>query len=204
MFSRSALRTLLRRLAPAAVAAGVLWYAGLADVWSRAASTLAERIVRAAESPARTFLVRDGKYVVPERADLPEGERRAILPSAATWSLVVLLALIFATPRVTSGRGAAGAAVAAGLLLVSHALHLALKVGTLYATAYGDWSTGHVSSVRREALATGGYFFDVALVYALPFVFWAVSVAFPLGFTAEDEAAPRGRGGKGKRREGRV
>lgn len=155
--------------------------------------------MRAAESPARTFLVREGNVVAPDRPDLPGADRRGLQPSAVTWNLVALLAFVAATPGILSRRGAVGAAVAGALLLVAQGTHLALKVGVLYMTAYGDWSAAIVTPFRREVVATTSYFFDIVLIYAIPFVLWAACVAFPL--SAAEAAEPIRKGPKGKKKK---
>ena len=52
---------------------------------------------------------------------------------------------------------------------------------------------------QREVVATGRYFFDIIGKYAVPFIFWAITLR--LGEEEEEAAKPNAAPAKGRRRK---
>ncbi len=187
------IRSLLLRLPLAAAAALLAWYAALEGAWGTLVAGVTEPLVRLFERTPVTRLTLEGTLLVVSRSDLSSD---SALPSFAlapiTVNLVLLLALLWATPRTLRAEGLWRIAAALGALLASHVLHLILTVETLYATSLGPWSVAAYPRWQREVLATGRYFFDIALKYALPFVLWALTLDLA-PFEERTARAPRRR-----------
>jgi hypothetical protein len=181
------LKSLLVRLPLSAGLAIVLWFTVVKDPWGGLVTRAGEGWIRFAERTKVTRLSFDGGMVVVERADLStRSETPAVSAAPITANLVLLLALLFATPAPLRAPGfPARAAAALGALLLTQVLHLSFTVQTLYATQLGAWSLVSWPRWQREVVATGRYFFDIIGKYALPFVFWAVTLRL-----FEDEEAP--------------
>ncbi|MCE7960487.1 MAG: hypothetical protein DYH06_21510, partial [Acidobacteria bacterium ACB2] len=158
----------LARLPLAAALALLAWFAGVPEPWGRAVVAAAEPAIRLTESPAATFLTWEDDEVLFRRSDF--GTRSGtpgfrIAPVTA--NLVVLIALLAATPKGGGPRLRGGALALLGLF-ASHVLHVALTVGATYATDLGAWSLWAYPRWQRELLAGGRHFFDIALKYAMP------------------------------------
>jgi hypothetical protein len=181
-------RKLLARLPLAAVLAFGLWFLGLSEAWGRAVTAATEATIRAFERPPVTFLTWEGNAVAYRRSDFSSrSDSPGLDPSAVTGNLVLLLALAFAVPGVASARGAVRTSLALAALFVSHVVHVALTVETTYATQLGAWSLYAYRPYQRELIASGRYFFDIALRFALPFVLWGILIVVP--FANERDAA---------------
>lgn len=200
-------RSLVLRLPLAVLLALVLWYGLLAGPYGRALVAAAEGLSRFLERPAVTHLEMDGGNVVVERSDF---HSRSQLPAFAlspiTANLVLLLTLLFATPKGLRERSFAFPVAALAALFASHLLHLVLAVQTIYATNLGTYSELAFRRWQRELLATTRYFLDIVGKYALPFVFWA----FTLRLGGDEQDAAEGTPEAGarpfrprKRRKGR-
>ena len=172
------LKKLLVRLPFAAVLAILLWFAVLKDPWGGLVTRASEAWIRFAERTKVTRLSYDEGLVVVERSDLStRSEIPAFSAAPITANLVLLLALLLATPPELRGSAfpARGLAAVAALLL-TQVLHASFSVQTLYATRLGEWSAVYWPRWQREVVATGRYFFDIIGKYAAPFVFWAVTL----------------------------
>lgn len=183
------LKKLLVRLPLAAVLAILLWFVFVDHAWGALVTRAAEGWIRFAEKAKVTRLSFDDGLVVVERADLStRSEIPAFSAAPITANLVLLVALVLATPRELRGRAfAARVALAFAALLLTQVLHLSFAVQTLYATQLGTWSVVNWPRWQREAVATLRYFFDIVGKFAVPFVFWALTLR--LGEEAEEGAA---------------
>ena len=174
-------RRFLARLPLAAGLALLVWFGGLASVWGRAATAASEKAIRILERPPVTFLQWEDGNVLFRRSDFSS---RSGTPGfeagGVTGNLVLLLALAAATPGAGSGRGLLRAALAGAALFATHVVHVALTVQATYAVDLGAWSLYAYPRWQRELFATGRYFFDVALKYALPFFLWGLLVVLPV------------------------
>lgn len=196
------IRALLARLPLAAGLAILLWFAVVGRPWSAFVTRASEAWIRSAERTKVTRLAFEERTVVVQRADLSSrSETPAFSAAPMTANLVLLLALLFATPRdLRASAYPARLAAALFALLVTQVLHLSFTVQTIYATQLGAYSAATWPRWQREVVATGRYFFDVVGKFAVPFVFWALTLRI-----GEEErpgkadAAP----GKGRRRKGR-
>lgn len=196
------IKTLLVRLPLSAVLAILLWFVVLNHPWSSLVTRVGEWWIRAAERTKVTRLSFDDKLVVVERADLStRSEIPAFSAAPITANLVLLLALLFATPpALRASAYPARAAAALGALLLTQVLHLSFTVQTLYAMQLGAWSAASWPRWQREVVATGRYFFDIIGKYAVPFIFWAITLR--LGEEEEEEAGkPNAAPAKGRRRK---
>lgn len=187
-------RRFLARLPLAAGLALLVWFGGLASPWGRAVTAVSEKAIRLVERPSVTFLQWEDGNVLFRRSDFSS---RSGTPGfeagGVTGNLVLLLALAAATPGCGTGRGLARAGLAGTALFATHVLHFALTVQATYAVDLGAWSLYAYPRWERELLATGRYFFDVALKYALPFFLWGLLVVLPiLNERAEAEAGAGG------------
>ena len=193
------LRKLLARLPLAAGLAILLWFALVGRPWSALVTRASEGWIRAAERTKVTRLAFEDGMVVVQRADLSSrSETPAFSAAPMTANLVLLLALLFATPRdLRANAYAARVAAAFAALLLTQVLHLSFAVQTLYATQLGAWSVATWPRWQREVVATGRYFFDIVGKFAVPFVFWALTLR--IGEDAEAEAG-KGNAAPGKRR----
>ncbi len=191
------LKKLVVRLPLSAGVAILLWFALLNHPWSRLVTDASERWIRAAERTKVTRLAFDEGLVVVERADLSSlSDVPAFSAPAITSNLVLLLALLFATPpALRASVFPARAAAALGALFVTQVLHLSFAVQTIYATQLGAWSAASWPRWQREVVATGRYFFDVVGKYAVPFVVWAVTLRF-----GEEEGGAKHDAAPAKRR----
>ncbi|MFN7990479.1 MAG: hypothetical protein U0529_23620 [Thermoanaerobaculia bacterium] len=185
------LKKLLVRLPLAAGLAILLWFTVLKDPWGGLVTGASEWWIRLAERTKVTRLSFDAGLVVVERSDLStRSDVPAFAAAPITANLVLLLALLLATPPALRGSAfPARAAVALAALVVTQVLHLSFTVQTLYATRLGEWSAVSWPRWQREVVATGRYFFDIIGKYATPFVFWAVTLKL---FDEEEAAAKPG------------
>jgi hypothetical protein len=176
-----AARRLLLRLPLAAAAALAVWFAGGSDVYERALTGATEATLRAVERPTATFLEWQKGTVTIRRSDFSSRSQLPVYdPSSIAGNAVILLALLLATPGVGTTRWVVGSLLSLLVLFLSHVVHFALAIETLYATELGAWSVYAYAKWQRTAIAGGRYFFDIALKYALPFVTWALFVLIPL------------------------
>ncbi|HMM33887.1 MAG TPA: hypothetical protein PKA62_04025 [Thermoanaerobaculia bacterium] len=191
------LRKLLARLPLAAGLAILLWFALVGRPWSALVTRASEGWIRAAERTKVTRLAFEDGMVVVQRADLSSrSETPAFSAAPMTANLVLLLALLLATPRdLRASAYAARVAAAFAALLLTQVLHLSFAVQTLYATQLGAWSVATWPRWQREVVATGRYFFDIVGKFAVPFVFWALTLRI-----GEDAEAETGNAASGKRR----
>ena len=195
------IKKLLVRLPLSAVLAILLWFAILDHPWGGVVTRVSEWWIRAAERTKVTRLAFDDGLVVVQRSDLStRSEIPAFSAAPVTANLVLLLALLFATPPALRASAFPGRAAAAlGALLLTQVLHLSFTVQTLYALQLGAWSAVSWPRWQREVVATGRYFFDIVGTYAAPFVFWALTLRI-----GEDEAEkPNAAPAKGRRRRKR-
>lgn len=185
-------KKLLARLPAAAAAALVFWFAGSAQLCGRAVMTTTEATTRLFERPAATVLQWDDGVIAIRRSDAPgRTETLGFNPIALTGNTVLLLALAWATPGAASRNGLVRLLLASLLLFLAQVVHLSLALQTLYATQLGSFSVEHYAPWQREVVATGRYFFDIALTYALPIVLWGLLVVLPAW---REENALRERG----------
>ncbi len=194
------LKKLLVRLPLSAVLAILLWFAILDHPWGGLVTRVSEWWIRAAERTKVTRLAFDDGLVVVQRSDLStRSEIPAFSAAPITANLVLLLALLFATPpALRASAYPARAAAAFGALLVTQVLHLSFTVQTLYALQLGAWSAVSWPRWQREVVATARYFFDIMGKYAVPFVFWVIT----LRLGEEDDAAkPNAAPAKGRRKK---
>ena len=194
------LRRLLVRLPLSAAAAILLWFVLLDRPWGALVTGGSEAWLRFGERAKVTRLAFDGGLVVVERADLSSrSDIPAFSAAPMTANLVLLVALLLATPPPLRGSAfAARAAAAFALLFVTHVLHVSFAVQTLYATKLGAWSAASWPQWQRELVAAARYFFDIIGKYAVPFVFWALTLK--LGEEAEAEEARKASAAPGKGR----
>ena len=186
------LKTFLARLPLAAGLAILLWFALVGRPWGALVTRAAEGWIRTAERTKVTRLAFDDGLVVVERADLSSrSDTPAFSAAPITANLVLLLTLLGATPRALRGSVfAARAAGALAALLLTQVLHLSFSVQTLYATQLGAWSGVSWPRWQREIVATGSYFFDIVGKYAVPFVFWALTLRIGEEGAPNANAAP--------------
>ena len=197
------IKKLLVRLPLSAVLAILLWFAVVDHPWGSLVTDVSEWWIRAAERTKVTRLAFDDGLVVVQRSDLStRSEIPAFSAAPITANLVLLLALLFATPpALRASAYPARAAAALGALLVTQVLHLSFTVQTLYALQLGAWSAVSWPRWQREVVATARYFFDIMGKYAVPFVFWVIT----LRLGEEDEAAMQNAApakGRRKKRKG--
>lgn len=173
-------RRLLARVPIAAAAALLIWYAGGAEIYGRALAAVTERALRLFERPPVTFLTWDDGVAMIRRTDFSSrSEMPAFDLAAVTGNYVLLLALCLSTPGAGTRQGLKAGLLATLALFATHVLHFALAIETIYATQLGAWSVYAYERWQREIVASGRYFFDIALKYALPFVIWGVLVLLP-------------------------
>lgn len=193
------LRRLLVRLPLSAAVAILLWFVVLDRPWGALVTGASEAWLRFGERTKVTRLSFDDGTIVVERADLStRSDIPAFSAAPMTANLVILVALLLATPPALRGAAFPGRAAAAFLLLfVTHVLHVSFAVQTLYATGLGAWSLATWPQWQRDVVAAARYFFDIIGKYAVPFVFWALTLK--LGEEAE-EGARKESAASGKRR----
>jgi len=183
-------RRLLLRVPVAAAAALLIWFAGGSEVYGRALAAATEGVLRAFESRPVTFLTWEDNTVQIRRSDFSSRSQIPVFrPASVTGNAVLLLALYLSTPGAGTRKGLVRGALALGVLFLTHIVHFALAIETIYATQLGAWSVYAYERWQREIVASGRYFFDIALKYALPFVVWGVFVMLPLLKVREDEVA---------------
>jgi hypothetical protein len=200
-------RRFILRLPLAATGALLLWFLGLASVWGNSVVAVSETAIRAVERPSATFIEWQSPRVVTfrrsdfaSRSGLPGFD-----PASITANLALLLALWGATPGAASGWLVRRGLACVAALFASHVLHVVLTVEATWATRLGAWSEWHYPRWEREFFATGRYFFDIVLKYALPFALWGVLLLVPAlrareETAAEEERAPSSARKRKKRR----
>lgn len=200
-------RKLLARLPVATAAALAVWFGFAAELCGRAVMQTTEVSTRAFERPRATLLAWDEGVIQVRRTDAPEAtESLGFRPAALTGNAVLLLALAWATPLAASRNGLLRLVLGLLVLFVLQVVHLGLALQTVYATGLGDFSRQRYSPWEREIVATGRYFFDVVLTYAMPILIWGLLVALPAWRECERVAAParvdppRSPAGRGPRR----
>ncbi len=171
----------------------LLWFLGLASWWGQSVIAVSETLIRAVERPSATFVEWQSTRAVSfRRSDFASRSGQpAFDPAAITANLALLLALWSATPGATSGKLARRGLACAAILFASHVLHVILTVEATWATSLGAWSEWYYPRWQREIFATGRYFFDIVLKYALPFALWGFFLAVP-AFRASEAAAEEG------------
>jgi hypothetical protein len=158
----------------------VVWIVAGAELWNRAVTTTTESAIRLVERPRATMLTWKSNAVVIHRSDSPDDvdlDYRDL--DLVTFNVVLLLALVWATPRVTGFSNFLPALAALAVLFASHILHFSLAIETIYATQLGEWRTAAYAPWQREVIASGRYFFDIALKYALPLALWGLLILVP-------------------------
>jgi len=183
-------RRLVLRLPLAAAGALLLWFLGLASVWGESVVAVSETVIRAVERPSATFIEwQSTRVVIFRRSDFgSRSGRPGFDPASITANLALLLALWGATPGAASGRLVRRGLGCVAALFASHVLHVVLTVEATWATRLGAWSEWHYPRWEREVFATGRYFFDIVLKYALPFALWGFFLLIP-AFRAREQAA---------------
>jgi hypothetical protein len=178
------------RLPFAAGGALLLWFWGLDALWGRAVIDTAETTIRAVERAPSTFVEwRSNRVVVFRRSDFgSRSDLPGFDPALMTFNLALFLGLWAATPGAASLRGLRGGLGGCVLLFASHVLHVALAIEATWATKLGAWSIWNYPRWQRELFATGNYFFDIVLRFALPFAFWGVFILLPTLRAQEEEA----------------
>jgi hypothetical protein len=175
-----AARRLLVRVPVAAAAAILLWFAGGSEIYERTLAAVTETTLRTFERPAVTFLTWDGGTVQIRRSDFSSRSQLPVFnPASIAGNAVLLLALCLCTPGAGTRQGLVRGLLAFLALFASHVVHFALAIETIYATQLGAWSVYAYERWQREIVASGRYFFDIALKYALPFVVWGLFVLMP-------------------------
>jgi hypothetical protein len=194
------LKKLLARLPLSAGLAILLWFVVVDAPWGRLVTRASETWIRSAERTKVTRLVFEKGFVVVERSDLSSrSDIPAFSAASITANLVLLLTLLAATPpALRASAFPVRAAAALGALLVTQVLHMSFTVQTLYATQLGAWSAVSWPRWQREVVATGRYFFDIIGKYAVPFVFWVITLR--LGEDAE-AGKPNAAPAKGRRKK---
>ena len=185
-------RRLVLRLPLAAAGALLLWFLWLASPWGQSVVAVAEATIRAVERPSATFIEwRSTRVVTFRRSDFgSRSGQPGFDPAFMTANLAMLLALWGATPGAASGRVALRGLGCTLVLFASHVLHVVLTVEATWATKLGAWSEWHYPRWQRELFATGNYFFDIVLKYALPFALWGVFILLP-ALRQREEAEPK-------------
>ena len=152
----------------------------------------AETAIRAEERPSSTFIEwRSTRVVTFRRSDFgSRSGQPGFDPAFMTANLAMLLALWAATPGAVSGPIALRGLACTAVLFASHVLHVILTVEATWATKLGAWSVWHYPRWERELFATGNYFFDIVLKYALPFALWGVFILVP-ALRQREEAEPK-------------
>ena len=127
------IKKLLVRLPLSAVLAILLWFVILDHPWGGLVTRASEWWIRAAERTKVTRLAFEDGLVVVERADIStRSEIPAFSAAPVTANLVLLLALLFATPpALRASAFPARAAAALGALLLTQVLHLSFTVQTI-------------------------------------------------------------------------
>lgn len=198
------LRRLLVRLPLSAAVAILLWFVVLDHPWGGLVTRASETWLRFAERTKVTRLSFDDGMIVVERSDLSSrSDIPAFSAAPMTANLVLLVALLLATPPPLRGSGFPGRAAAAfALLFATHVLHVSFAVQTLYATSLGAWSAASWPQWQRDVVAAARYFFDIIGKYAVPFVFWALTLK--LGEEAEEEEARKKTAAPWRRRRSKA
>lgn len=159
-------------------------------MWGESVVAVSETVIRAVERPSATFIEWQSPRVVSfRRSDF--GSRSGhpgFDPASITANLALLLALWGATPGAASGRLVRRGLLCLAALFASHVIHVVLTVEATWATRLGAWSEWHYPRWEREVFATGRYFFDIVLKYALPFALWGFLLLVPALRAREEEA----------------
>jgi hypothetical protein len=173
-------RRLLLRVPLAAAAALAIWFLGGSEVYGRALAWATETALRLFERPPVTFLTWDSGTVQIRRTDFSSRSQIPVFrPASVCGNTVLLLALYLSTPGAGTRQGLLRGALALFVLFLTHIVHFALAIETIYATQLGAWSVYAYERWQREIVASGRYFFDIALKYAIPFVVWGIFVLLP-------------------------
>ncbi len=190
-------RRLLLRVPLTGILATVLWFIGIGGAYSRRVIDATEATLRLFERPPVTFLHWENGSISVRRSDFSTRSGAPNLdPDPITANLVLLLALVFATPGVSEKNALLRALAAFAGLFASHVAHLALTIETLYATKLGPWSQYAYTNLQREILSSVRYFFDIALTFAMPFLLWGVLLLLPAMRRREAAAAEPARPGR--------
>ena len=173
----------------------LLWYGGLNELSGRAASSAAESTIRAFARPASTLVEwKSIRAVTFRRSDFgSRSEVPGFDPAGITANLALFLALWAATPGTATAKAFRGGVACLVALFASHVLHVVLTVEATWATMLGSWSIYHYPRWLREIFATGRYFFDIVLKYALPFALWGAFLLVPAIREREERAEERDR-----------
>jgi hypothetical protein len=173
-------KRLLRRIPLAAAIAFLLWFAAGSEAYERTVAVVTETTLRALERPPVTFLTWEDGRVLIRRSDFSSRSQLPVFDLASVaGNAVLLFALYLSTPGAGTRSGMARGLLAFLLLFITHVVHFALAIETIYATQLGSWSVYSYARWQREIVATGRYFFDIALKYALPFVLWGLVILLP-------------------------
>jgi hypothetical protein len=160
------------RLAAGFLAGYGVWMA-LSTPYERALAAVAEKILRAAESPPVTRLTANSGEIVVDRPDFPPAAPRPGLPAASLHFNFVLLVAFFALARQPwRDEWAVRFLLAGTLLWLIHLAALVFEVESVYATRLGEWSGAHYGPIARNFWAGGFHFYQICGRFAAPFAIW--------------------------------
>jgi hypothetical protein len=111
-------------------------------------------------------------YDFPKKIPMP-----AFTGETVHYNMVILLAIILASPGLGWKRRIKFSLIGAGLLFVFHAFQVATKFENHFAHERGPYSEMYYSDFQRSLLEIGTRFFEVFGQQALPFAIWALLCA---------------------------
>lgn len=108
-------------------------------------------------------------YDYPEKIPMP-----AFRGETVHYNMVILLAIILASPGLTWKRRIKFSLIGAGVLYIFHCFQVATKFEYHFAYERGPYSEMFYSDFQRSLLEIGSRFFEVFGQQALPFAIWAL------------------------------
>ena len=150
----------------------------LSPVYKQAAERTANAFLDLAFEGGKKSLTYDKEHdqFVVQHTDMKGGGRPAFGAEVIHYNMVILAALILASPGLTLRRKARRLLGACFFLYVIHAVELVVKTEFIFATQMGNYSDIHYANTR-VLWGFADYFFEVFGPQVLPFILWALCCA---------------------------
>jgi hypothetical protein len=132
-----------------------------------------EWLIRLFERPRATRLHAQAVTMVVDRTDFRRGSPRPIIHTPyLTVNVILLTALFAANPKTFSTANVSRFLIALPLLTAVHIIAVAVKVQSIYARSFGDWSERRYGQLALDLWTSAASFYQVAGGAAAAFVLW--------------------------------
>ncbi len=155
-------------------------------LWSMVSPFYKKAVARTASAFLQLTFDGDNKSVVydeyhaefrVEHRKMRSPERPAFSGESIHYNMVILLAMILASPALGAKRRIRFLLAGAGILFFFHCFHVAVKVEEVFAKDMGPYSTEYYSDFNRHLYESITQFFGAFGQQLLPFAIWVILCA---------------------------